>query len=79
VADFGHLHPSRRQLCSNWNMAQPDWTEIFTARPDLSPPGYNQIIEDMRNNPWKPPHKKARSKPGKQGRGSFPGLKHSAD
>ena len=55
-----------------------DWTEIFTRRPDLNPPGYDKVIQDMANNPWKPPHKKARSKPGKQGRGSqFPGLKHT--
>ena len=61
-----------------------DWNEIFVRHPDLNPPGYDEVIQDMQNNPWKPrgtavpPHKKARSKPGKQGRGSqFPGLKHT--
>ena len=55
-----------------------DWNEIFVRHPDLNPPGYDKVIEDMQNNPWKPTHKKARSKPGKKGRGSqFPGLKHT--
>ena len=54
-----------------------DWQQIFTARPDLNPPGYDQLLQDMRNDPNPRRHKKARGKAGKQGK--FPGLKHSAD
>ena len=66
-----HIGQLRRHMTTNWN-------EIFTKRPDLNPPGFNEVINDMTNNPWKDPKKRARSKPGTKGRGShFPGLKHT--
>ena len=34
-------------------MASPDWQAIFTRRPDLNPPGHDEVINDMRNNPWR--------------------------
>ena len=40
-------------------MASPDWTEIFTKRPDLNPPGYDHVMNEMINNPWRNPKKKA--------------------
>ena len=32
-------------------MAQPDWTAIFTLRPDLDPPGFAETVIDMQDNP----------------------------
>ena len=58
-------------------MAYPDWQAIFTARPDLNPPGYDQLIDEMRNNPWRNP--KRRVSRTKDTRGRYTGLKHSAD
>ena len=39
-------------------MASPDWQAIFTRRPDLNPPGHDEVINDMRNNPWRDPKHK---------------------
>ena len=39
-------------------MASPDWQAIFTRRPDLNPPGFDQTMNDMRNNPWRDPKHK---------------------
>ena len=54
-----------------------DWQQIFTARPDLTPPGFQECLDKMRNDPNPRRHKKARGKAGKQGK--FPGLKHGVD
>ena len=50
--------PSHRVSSTNicgygLGMASPDWQEIFTRRPDLNPPGHDEVINDMRNNPWR--------------------------
>lgn len=29
-------------------MPQPDWNEIFTRRPDLESPGYQETVEQVR-------------------------------
>jgi len=38
-------------------MASPDWQQIFTRRPDLNPPGHDEVINDMKNNPWRKPER----------------------
>lgn len=46
----------------------PNWTEIFTMRPELDPPGYAETIIWMADNPYEE-RKKAREeneKPKKQ-------------
>lgn len=58
-------------------MPQPDWTAIFTLRPDLDPPGYAETVIDMLENPRERP---ARGKSRSSKRPSrFPSLKHGAD
>ena len=27
----------------------PDWNEIFALRPDLEPPGYNELVQFLKN------------------------------
>lgn len=58
-------------------MPQPDWTAIFTLRPDLDPPGYAETVIDMIENPRERPARgKSRSK-GKPAH--WTSLKHGAD
>ena len=58
-------------------MPQPDWTAIFTLRPDLDPPRYAETVIDMVERPRERPAR------GKSRGGSrpnrFPSLKHGAD
>ncbi len=58
-------------------MAQPDWTAIFTLRPDLTPPGYVETVIDiseyLRNRPTRGKRKSV-ARPNR-----FPSLKHGAD
>jgi hypothetical protein len=58
-------------------MTQPDWTAIFTRRPDLKPPGYAETVINMIERPWVPPER--RSHNSSSGPGHFPSLKHGAD
>jgi hypothetical protein len=30
----------------------PDWTQIFTLRPDLDPPGFAEVFIDIHENPY---------------------------
>ncbi len=50
-----------------------DWTEIFERRPDLSPPGYEEAVEALKQRP-KRERKRSRTK-GKEAK--FTGLKHT--
>jgi hypothetical protein len=58
-------------------MAQPDWTAIFTRRPDLEPPGYAELFIEMQERPWVPHEGRRRSS--SSGPNRFPSLKHGAD
>lgn len=55
----------------------PNWTAIFTLRPELDPPGYAETFIDMIENPGRRAARKESRKPGKEAR--FPSLKHGAD
>jgi len=33
-------------------MAAPDWIALFTARPELEPPGYAETFIEMQDSPW---------------------------
>lgn len=57
-------------------MPQPDWTAIFTLRPDLDPPGYAETVIDMVENPRERPARGKSKGKGKEAR--FPSLKHGA-
>jgi len=56
----------------------PNWTEVFTRRPDLEPPGFATVFLDMVDNPRERPKcGKSRGK-GKEAR--WTAIKHqSAD
>ena len=59
-------------------MAQPDWTAIFTLRPDLDPPGYAETVIDMQDNPSE--HERHRRRDRSSGRPAhWTSLKHGAD
>jgi len=59
-------------------MAQPDWTAIFTLRPDLDPPGYRETVLDMQQNTSE--HERQRRRDRSSGRAAhWPSLKHGAD
>ena len=56
-------------------MAQPDWTAIFTLRPDLDPPGYAETVIDMQDNPSE--HERQRRRDRSNGRPAhWTSLKH---
>ena len=57
-------------------MPQPDWRAIFTLRPDLDPPGYDEAFLDMLENPRERPARGTVRGKGKEAR--FPSLKHGA-
>ena len=60
-------------------MASPDWQQIFTARPDLTPPGYWECLDKMRNDP-NPRRKKGRQhRRPKQSGGIHNSMKHTGD
>lgn len=59
-----------------------DWDAIFRQRPDLSPPGYHEAVEQAREDSELKYERLGRRRAGKSGRskgGQFPGLKHGAD
>jgi hypothetical protein len=59
-------------------MPQPDWRAIFTLRPELAPPGYDEAFLDMAENPRERPARGThRRGAGKAAR--FPDLKHKSD
>ena len=59
-------------------MQQPDWTAIFTLRPDLDPPGYAATVIDMHENPSEEVRQRRRDR--SSGRPAhWPSLKHGAD
>ena len=59
-------------------MPQPDWTAIFTLRPDLEPPGYEATVIDMHENPSEEVRQRRRDR--SSGRPAhWPSLKHGAD
>jgi hypothetical protein len=60
-------------------MAQPDWTAIFTLRPDLDPPGYAETVIDMQDNPRERPARGKSKGKGKSKPTRYPSLKHGAD
>jgi len=43
----------------------------------MDPPGYQDTIDELRNNPWRKPERRVSRT--KDTRGRYPGLKHSAD
>lgn len=57
-------------------MALPDWTAIFTLRPDLEPPGYAETVLDMIDNPRERP---ARGKSMSKGKAAhWTAIKHQS-
>ena len=60
-------------------MTRPDWTHLLdpaNGGPGEAP-GYQETIEQLRNNPWRNP--KRRVSRTKDTRGRYPGLKHGAN
>ena len=58
-------------------MPQPDWTAIFTVRPELDPPGYAETVIDMHENPSE--HVRQRRRDRSSGRPAhWTSLKHGA-
>lgn len=53
------------------------WAELFIDRPDLNPPGFQEVIDSFTNNPYVTPkeRKAARSKK----KAHYPSLKHGVD
>lgn len=60
-----------------WTMPQPNWTSIFTLRPELDPPGYAETVIDMIENPKERRPRGKGSGKGKDAR--WPSLKHGAE
>lgn len=60
-------------------MASPDWTQIFVRRVDLTPPGYQECLDKMRNDPNPRRKKGRRSQRPKPGGGPFNAMKHTGD
>ena len=54
----------------------PNWTEVFTRRPELEAPGYAETFLDMVDNPKERPARGTVRGKGKEAR--FPSLKHGA-
>jgi len=55
----------------------PDWTAIFTLRPDLDPPGYAETVIDMIENPRERPARGTVRSNGPDAH--WPSLKQGAD
>ena len=56
----------------------PDWTAIFTLRPDLDPPGYAETVIDMHENPSEQARQRRRDRSGRRP-AHWTSLKHGAD
>jgi len=56
---------------------KPNWTEIFTKRPDLEPPGYKEASEIVRADNYVH-RKKTRKNAASSKVSKFPSLKHGA-
>lgn len=39
-----------------------DWTAFFEKRPDLNPPGYEQVLEQIKAQPYVKPRKKQKKR-----------------
>ena len=39
-----------------------DWAAFFEKRPDLRPPGYDQVLEEIKKNPYVKPKKKGKKR-----------------
>ena len=57
-------------------MPQPDWRAIFTLRPELVPPGYDEAFLDMLENPRERPARGTVRGKGEEAR--WPSVKHGA-
>jgi len=56
--------------------AQIDWSAVFTARPDLEAPGYQETCEAMKAAPPRP--RKATKRRAER-KGRYPSAKHGVD
>lgn len=55
----------------------PNWTEVFTRRPDLEPPGFATVFLDIVDNPKERPARgTVRGKKGKEAR--WTPIKHQS-
>ena len=54
-----------------------DWEKIFSRRPDLNPPGYEEACAAAKVKSQGRKHSSSRRK-GKGRKGKFPSLKHGA-
>ena len=58
-----------------------DWGAIFDRRPDLAPPGYEEAVQQAREDSERRYERLGRKRAGGSGRskgGKFPGLKYGA-